>query len=134
MQDRPEAAELLEAVAGFLFTEVRGWVPDDRQFQVLVAANSCAIVAREMRLGSAAAEADLKLFREILDEPAAAVPGEDVATATRQAALALVTRIRAGGTDDDLDQLARRLRDHVRHKLEVSRPGYAEAEALPGAR
>ena len=48
MQDRPTAPELLDAMAPKLFTEVREWVPGERRFQVLVLANLCAVIAREL--------------------------------------------------------------------------------------
>ena len=48
-QDRPDAAELLESVAEYLFAELRPEVPSGQRFRVLVAANVCAVVARELR-------------------------------------------------------------------------------------
>ena len=52
MQDRPTAPELLDALAAMLFTEVREWVPRERRFQVLVAANVCATATRYVALRS----------------------------------------------------------------------------------
>ncbi len=75
MQDRPTAPELLDAMAAKLFAEVRGWVPRERRFQVLVLANLCTVIARELRAGSAPDDADLDLFRELGGE------GEDARTA-----------------------------------------------------
>jgi hypothetical protein len=46
--------------------------------------------------------------------------------ATRQAAGELARRLRAGELDDRLDELAPKLAEHVRHKLEIARPGYAD--------
>ena len=66
-QDRPDAAELLDAVAEFLFTEVREWVPREQRFQVLVAANLCAVLARELRAGDEPLREDLALLRELLE-------------------------------------------------------------------
>ena len=85
MQDRPTAPELLDALAAKLHAEVREWVPRERRFQVLVLANLCAVVARELRAGAAADEADLELFRELGSE------GDDA----RAAATDLARRIRA---------------------------------------
>src|SRR5436305_1427083 len=67
-QDRPDAPELLEAVAEFLFTDVREWAPREKRFQVLVAANVCAVVARELRAGDKPLREDLALFGELLGE------------------------------------------------------------------
>ena len=65
-QDRPEAPELLEAVAEYLFAELRPEVPSEQRFRVLVAANVCAVVARELRAGDAPTIADDELFTELL--------------------------------------------------------------------
>jgi hypothetical protein len=80
MQDRPTAPELLDALAGMLFAEVREWVPRERRFQVLVAANVCAVVARELRAGEGPSREDLVLFRALLGSDAE--PGEDPAVET----------------------------------------------------
>ncbi|MEK6277361.1 MAG: DUF6285 domain-containing protein [Actinomycetota bacterium] len=124
-QDRPDAAELLQAVAEFLFAEVREWVPREKRFQVLVAANVCAVVARELRAGEEPLREDWALFRELLGEPAADAPGdEELADEVDRARAELAARIRSGQLDERLDELTERLRDHVRRKLEVARPGY----------
>ncbi len=52
MQDFPTSAELLEALAAYLFGDVRPLVPREERFRVLVAANICAVVAREIRAGA----------------------------------------------------------------------------------
>lgn len=126
MQDRPTAPELLDALAVMLFSEVREWVPREHRFQILVAANICAVVARELRAGSAHSLADAALFRSLLgaDEAPQPRPGEEPAIA-RAAAVELVRSIRAGALDGQLDRVIRRLREHVERKLEVARPGYA---------
>ena len=66
MQDRPTAPELLDAMAANLFGEVREWVPRERRFQMLVLANLCAVIARELRAGAEPSLADARLFRELL--------------------------------------------------------------------
>jgi hypothetical protein len=126
MQDRPTAPELLDALAELLFADVREWVPRERRFQILVAANLCAVVARELRAGEKPAAADAQLFRSLLGEEAGdPAPGEAEAEA-RDAAERLATRIRAGELDGDLEGVAGRLGDHVRRKLDIARPGYAD--------
>jgi hypothetical protein len=116
MQDRPTAPELLDAMAAKLFGEVREWVPRERRFQVLVLANLCAVIARELRAGEAPDEADLALFADLGGE------GEDA----RAAAGDLAGRIRAGELDGELGDVIVRLREHVARKLDIARPGYAE--------
>jgi hypothetical protein len=115
MQDRPTAPELLESVAEYLVGELRPEVPREQRFKVLVAANVCAVVAREIRAGSEPDREDLELFNELL--------GEDIDD-LRAAAAELSRRLRAGELDDHIDELAPRLEEHVRRKLDVSRPGY----------
>ena len=126
MQDRPTAPELLDALATMLFTEVREWVPRERRFQILVAANLCAVVAREIRAGAEPSRADLRLFRSILGEEGVEPAAEDADAAAHDAAARVAAAIRAGELDDRLDAVAGELRDHVRRKLEVARPGYTE--------
>ena len=114
MQDRPTAPELLDAMAAQLFTEVREWVPRERRFQVLVLANLCSVIAREIRAGSSPDEADSVLFAELGSEE----------EGVREAAGDLARRIRVGELDDRLAEVVVRLREHVRRKLEIARPGY----------
>ncbi len=101
IQDRPDAPELLAAVAQFLMDDVLGVVPAEQRFGVRIAANSVAIAAREAAL----------------EQPARA--------AARERSAALVAEIRAGAHDERLEQLVRELRAEVRAKLAVARPGYA---------
>ncbi|MGH2957250.1 MAG: DUF6285 domain-containing protein [Solirubrobacterales bacterium] len=126
MQDRPAAPELLEAVAEYLFSELRPEVPREQRFKVLVAANLCAVVARELRAGEAPDRADLELFNELLGK-SGEVPRDPDALAerARDSAAELSRRLRAGDFDDRIEALAPRLAEHVRRKLEVARPGYA---------
>jgi Domain of unknown function (DUF6285) len=126
-QDRPDAPELLDAVAEFLFADVREWAPPDKRFVTLVAANVCAVVARELRAGEDPSRADVALFNEMLG----AEPGEpadpDVERAARDAARDLARRIREGDFDTEMEETAARLREHVRRKLVIARPGYSGA-------
>jgi Domain of unknown function (DUF6285) len=103
MQDRPTAKELLDAVAGFLFSEVASWVPPERRFQVLVAANVCAVVGRELEMGEELDRADAEHLGSLEE---------------------LARRLRSGDLDDRLDEVAADLREHVRRKLRIARPGY----------
>jgi uncharacterized membrane protein len=125
MQDRPDAAELLDAVAEYLFGELRPEVPREQSFKVLVAANVCAVVAREIRAGEGPTREDLALFRDLLGEEREE-PSEPEALAreTRQAAEELAKLLRAGELDARLDELAPKLAEHVRRKLEIARPDY----------
>jgi hypothetical protein len=123
-QDRPGRAELLEAVAEFLFTDVRNAVPREQRFQVLVAANVCAVVAREIRAGPEPLLLDLLLFNSLLDRDVPEV--DDLNRDTRAAQAELAQSLRSGALDDRLDEVAAGLREHVRRQLAVARPGYDE--------
>jgi hypothetical protein len=116
MQDRPTAPELLDAMAADLYSEVREWVPRERRFRVLVLANLCAVIARELRAGEESSREDLALFTALSGSEA-----DDV----RSAAAALAAAIRRGDLDDSLPAAIAGLREHVARKLEVARPGYA---------
>jgi hypothetical protein len=121
-QDRPEAAELLDAVAEFLFAQVRPAVPGELRFRTLVAANLCAVVARELRAGERPLRDDLELFASL-----GADPGDvdaDLRERVRAAEAALAHRLRSGELDDRLGETAVALRAHVARKLAVARPGY----------
>ena len=127
MQDRPSAPELLDAMAADLFAKVREWVPRERRFQVLVLANLCAVIARELRTGSEPSLADVRLFRELLGRPIEPhVPAHEADAAARACAVDLAHAIRAGKLDEQLGEVAARLREHVERKLSVARPGYAD--------
>ena len=127
MQDRPTAPELLDAVAGYLFAELRPTVVREQRFPLLVAANLCAVVARELRAGSDPDLADLALFREAAGTPPAEPLVPVVASPeaeARRAAAELAKLIREGRLDGRLAETVSMLREHVRRKLEVARPGY----------
>jgi hypothetical protein len=133
-QDRPTAPELLESVAEYLFAELRPEVPREQRFKVLVAANVCAVVAREIRAGEGPTREDLALFRELLGEPGEAPESsEELAAEMGRAGQALARRLRAGELDDRLAELAPKLAGHVRRKLEIARPGYADARIVEQA-
>jgi hypothetical protein len=115
VQDRPSAPDLLDAVAEYLFAELRPEVPREQRFKVLVAANLCAVVAREIRAGDIPDREDFTLFSEVLGKEHDNV---------RSAAADLSARLRSGELDDRLGDLAPHLEEHVRRKLDIARPGY----------
>ena len=100
MQDRPDAPELLVAVAQYLFEDLLPEVPREQRFGVRVAANCCAIAAREW-------EADV---------------GRPDRTEQRELAAA----IRAGDWDERLAEAAAQLREGVAAKLAVAHPGWTD--------
>ena len=106
--------------------EVREWVPRERRFQILVLANLCAVLARELRAGAEPSLADARLFRELLRMPIEpAIAPQEADAVARATAFELGAALRRGELDDRLDEAIARLREHVARKLEVARPGYA---------
>jgi len=119
MQDRPRADELLGAAAALLATDISGAVPREQRFSVLIAANVCAMVARELELGPAHDAVDRELFAGLLGSGRNERPSAELA-------VELAARIRSGDLDGELERVAAGLREHVARKLEIARPGYAE--------
>jgi hypothetical protein len=96
--DRPDAAELLEAVWEFLSAEVLPTLDDHRlKFRTLVAMNAIGIARRELEAGE---------------------PGLSDAELTE-----LARRIRAGDVPAKMHGF---LKEHVAAKLRVSNPAYLE--------
>jgi hypothetical protein len=115
VQDRPDASELAAALAHFLLEQVRPAVPRELRFQLLVAANAAAILAREAAVGEAAVADERARLARLLGEP----PG-----GARAAQRQLADAIRAGDLDDRWDEAVEVLRESVRAKLAVAHPGY----------
>ena len=125
-QDRPDAAELLDAVAEFLSTEVSEWVPPReavpgpgggepvRHPGPGAAGRATSRCATTWRC-SASCSAPIR--------PASARRGGASRGGARMREAELARRLRAGELDGELEAVAARLRDHVRRKLEIARPG-----------
>lgn len=126
MQDAPDAPELLEAVAGYLFGDLRDLVPREERFRVLVAANLCAVVARELRAGVEPSVADLHLFRRLIGSELPESSPQMAPAEARASAAELAGLIREGALDGRLEETIAALSEHVTRKLEIARPGYAE--------
>lgn len=124
MQDRPTATELLDAAAELLAAEVADAVGREKRFKVLVAANVCAVVSREIAAGGEPSREDIALFRKLLGEQPPGGEAEDPRAEARRLAGELAARVRAGDFDEQLDALAASLREHVQRKLATARPGY----------
>ena len=117
MQDRPTAAELLEAVADSLDGEVLPVVDFTVQHKVRVAANICRIVIRELQLG---AEADRREHDALMT-----LLGQDGTLAELNAA---ATEHLRHADADDLPAAVDVLVDAVAGKLTVNKPGYTNED------
>ena len=96
MSDRPDAAELVEAVFEFLAEEVLPNAPDHRaKFRTLVAMNALGIARREL--------------------------DSDEETLSAEQLRELAARIRAGDVPEDALPI---LKEHVAAKLRVANPDY----------
>ena len=115
MQDRPDAPELAAAVAQFLFETVRPAVPRELRFQVLVAANACAILAREQAAGDRPRSEERERMARL---------GAREASDARAAQAEVAAAIRAGELDDRWDEVVAVLQESARAKLAVANPGY----------
>jgi hypothetical protein len=112
MQDRPTAAEALEAVAAFLGDELMPELEGAASFQVRVAANLLAIVGRELRLGPELDAAERTRLEELLGHDG------ELADLNRE----LAARLRSGELDDRSAALLTHLRLSARGRLEVANP------------
>jgi hypothetical protein len=87
VQQRPDHAALLEAVAQFLISEVYPAIPDKKlNFRVLIAANLANLVCAELKGGEAQSEGELKRLHELLP---GVVDGEASGASARSRAEAL---------------------------------------------
>jgi hypothetical protein len=98
-QDRPDGPELLIALSRWLAEDLLPVVPREQRFNVRIAANSCAILAREWESAAPAARAELA---------------------------ELARAIRAGEHDGRWDETFEAVRDLVKAKVDVAHPGYAK--------
>jgi uncharacterized protein DUF6285 len=134
VQDRPDPQELAAVVAQFLVETVRPAVPRELRFQVLIAANACAILAREIDAGDepvifeaqrlltlADPDANQQVIAHEIDRRPDRFADRDELRAL-QARVAAATR--AGELDDRWDEAVEVLRQSVRAKLEIAHPGY----------
>jgi hypothetical protein len=132
MQDRPTVLELLDAVRGFLESQVVPALEGSRRFHARVAANVLSIVARELRDGDAQLRDEWSRLTALLGSgaPAGDAPVDPstlraaVATLTQ----ALVDRIRAGTADAEPWRTAvlAHLRTTAAEKLRITNPAYLE--------
>jgi len=114
MQDRPTAAELVQAVREFLERDVMEATEGRVQFHTRVAINALGMVERELTLG-------VELIAEQRDRAARLLgPADDLLFQERE----LAARIREGSLDNRLDEVRAHVRETVREKLLVANPGY----------
>jgi hypothetical protein len=116
-QDRPTAAELVEAVREFLERDVMTATEGRVQYHTRVAVNALAMIERELTIGAGFAEAERAR--------AVALLGDDADLGDLERALA--AGIRDGSLDDRSEAVRAHVRETVREKLLVANPGYLPA-------
>jgi hypothetical protein len=114
MQDRPTAAELLEAVREFLERDVMPAVEGRVRFHSRVAVNALGMLERELRLGPELDAAERARLAALLGHEA------DLRSLTVE----LAGRIRDGSLDDRRDDVFAAVRESVRAKLLIANPDY----------
>ena len=112
--DRPNAAELVEAVREFLEDHVAPNVDGQLAFHARVAINALAIVERTMGQGDAMDDAELERLKYLLDR--------DGNLAELNAALCRA--IRAGKIDGQREALLAHLRRTAEDKIALANPRY----------
>lgn len=117
-QDRPSAAELVEAVREFLERDVLPAVEGRTRFHTRVAVNALGMVQRELEDGPALDAAEHEALRALL--------GCDGTTGELNAALA--AGIRSGDLDAARDDVVAHVRRTVADKVRIANPRYLHAE------
>lgn len=118
-QDRPTAAELIEAVIEFLADESVSADSEQATFHRRVARNALAIALRDLRDGPPLDAAERDRLAELL--------GQDTDLASLNTELA--RRIRAGDPGLDRPRLLAHLRATARDKLTLANPRYPSPHA-----
>ncbi len=118
----PTAAELLEAVRGFLGEEIQPALTDHNlSFKLRIALNVIKIVERELQLEPQFAQQELTSLRNLLDREEGSP--EELNTD-------LCVRISRGDFDNDDSALLDHLERAALHKLAIDNPSYSTYQRL----
>lgn len=143
MQDRPEAPDLLDAIADLMIKEVLPLVQkhgdDALAYKTLVSWNMLGVVARELRGGEDTLNheiARMEALAELKDWAAARSAGESAPDASYQAKMAsvragnaeLARQIREQKIGPDNTALWEHVRQTLKEKLAVSNPRFSLSE------
>ncbi len=131
MQDRPDARELIDAVAAFLEREILPTLTDPRlRFRGLIAINVLGVVTRELAAGDAPTRDEWRRLVALAGRPAADPPErpETLRQEVRALSRDLCARIRAGEFDDEpaFGAALAHAEATVVAKLRVANPRYLE--------
>ena len=134
MNDRPTAAELIDAVRGYLEKELLPALTDARlRFQTLVAANVLAIAGRELATEAESLDEEWERLDALLGRAEKPARPADLRQASLRRNGELCERIRAGDFDEPgrSRELAAVLRDLVLRKLQVANPRFLDGRKTP---
>jgi hypothetical protein len=127
MQDRPTAAELLEALREFLERDVLTSLEGRRKFHTRVAINVVRILERELAGEDAALRAEWERLGQLVT-----VEGTPTRDAVEDANRLLAARIRSGDMDDRWAETLEAVRETVVDKLRIANPAWlADLKAEP---
>src|SRR5262245_32111372 len=116
---RPTAAELLEAIRGFLERDVLPVLAAASRFQCRIATNVLAMVRRELELRPALDAAERERLATLLGQPSA---GESIDELNRRLARA----IRDRSIDVDSAELRDHLQRTIAEALQVNNPRWLQ--------
>jgi hypothetical protein len=117
-QDRPNKAELLDAVIEYLMDELFPTLDGELAFHARVSANLLTILKRELELGEQMDADELGHLRARLKDDQGTL---DTLTQT------LANKIRAGDLDDQRAQVMADVKKTVEDKLRVVSPKYLQS-------
>ena len=120
--DRPTAAELVDAVAEFLEHDLQPTLDGRLAFHTRVAVNALKIVRREMEVGPALDDARRDGLDALLGRDESDADSAPITTRERQHELA--RRIRDGSLDAERAEVIAYLRATLRLQLDIVHPGY----------
>jgi Domain of unknown function (DUF6285) len=123
MQDRPNTAELSDAVREFLEQEVLPTVTDARlKFRLLVAMNALTMISREVNLGENHLQTEFSSLKALLEHD---LPNPEsfssLKAMTRELNTELSSRIRSGNLPENVFA---HLEEVTRAKLAITNPAY----------
>jgi len=117
-QDRPDKAELLDAVIEYLMDQLFPTLEGELAFHARVSANLLTILKRELELGEEMDADELGRLRSLLNRT-----DGNLDDLTRE----LAVQIRSGKLDDQSDQVLVDVKQSVEDKLRVTSPKYLES-------
>jgi len=133
VQDRPTAAELLDALAGFLRDRAQHARDRWERFQFLVAANSLSILKREAEQEEDAILAEWERLEALLGPEPLPLRFRDRVARLRERNAELCEAIRAGRFDGEREQeLKRHLYLTVVDKVRIASPNELDEERTTG--